>query len=200
MPLQAPQLALVDHNVLDPRYASLPVTVAAIIDHHADEEKYLTAKPRIIETEAGSCASLVARIFASLNLGMPGGLATLLLSAILIDTKGLKGGKTSDIDRESAAFLLPLSPLTEGEEITPPSDVEHLPSVQSLFANLDKKKSDVSDLSTRDLLRRDYKEYAFNVPSSDLETQSSQTITAGLATVPLLLRFFCSIKISCGGH
>jgi exopolyphosphatase len=188
MPLQASRFALVDHNVLEPKYASPGATVVAIIDHHADEGKHLTAEPRIIEL-VGSCASLVARTFASFNLGMPGGLATLLLSAILIDTKGLKtGGKAVDVDRESAAFLLPFSPFTEGEGITPPSDIEKLASVQFLTATLSKKKSDVADLSTKDLLRRDYKEYALNV-------QPSQAITSGLGTIPVSLSdFFAASK------
>jgi exopolyphosphatase len=196
MPRQASQFGLVDHNIPEPTYASQTSTVVAIIDHHKDEGQYIHAKPRIIETEAGSCASLVTRMFKPLNLVMPAGLATLLLGAILIDTKGLKEGKASDIDNESAAFLLPLSLLTQGEQVTPPSDVKHLPSVQSLFATLDKKKSDVSDLSTKEFLRRDYKEYALNVPACLRRTQSSQIMTlAGLGTVPVRLsNLFASSK------
>ncbi|KAG1759244.1 hypothetical protein EDD22DRAFT_906930, partial [Suillus occidentalis] len=52
------------------------------------------------------------------------------------------GGKALDVDRE----------LSDNQQIT------HLPSVQSLSATLGEKKSSASHLSTRDLLRRDYKE------------------------------------------
>lgn len=190
MPSQVSQFALVDHNVLNTRYASPTTRVVAVIDHHEDEGRYMhTADPRIIEP-AGSCASLVARLSQSSHLAMPQELSTLLLSAILIDTKGLKaGGKALDVDREAAAFLLPLSHLTCGEECSTLPEITHLSSVQSLSVALEEKKSDVSHLSTRDLLRRDYKEYAFRLPASD------HVITAGLATVPLRLsNFFTSSK------
>ncbi|KAJ8581674.1 DHH phosphoesterase [Rhizopogon salebrosus TDB-379] len=197
IPSQASQFALVDHNVLDTRYASPAATVVAIIDHHTDENKHKTADPRIIEP-VGSCASLVTRLFSSSHVGMPPELATLLLSAILIDTKGLKpGGKACPADMDAAAFLLPLSPLTGCDAFIEPSDIPHLPSVQFLSAILDEKKSNVSHLSTVELLRRDYKEYTFNVPSSDFATQSFQMITVGLATVPLRLSdFFASSEFS----
>lgn len=197
MPSQVSQFALVDHNVLNSRYASPTTRVVAVIDHHEDEGQYKdTADPRIIEP-AGSCSSLVARLlqFSHLHLPIPPELSTLLLSAILIDTKGLKvGGKALDVDREAAAFLLPLSHLA-GEEVSASSNITYLSSIQSLSATLEKNKSDVSHLSTRDLLRRDYKEYTFTMPASDPATRSSKIIKAGLATVPLRLsRFFASSK------
>ena len=195
MPSQVSQFALVDHNVLNSRYASPTARVVAVIDHHEDEGQYKdTADPRIVEP-AGSCSSLVARLFQSSHFPMPPELSTLLLSAILIDTKGLKaGGKALDVDREAAAFLLPLSHLA-GQEVSVSSDITHLSSIQSLSATLEEKKSDVSHLSTRDLLRRDYKEYTFTMSASDPATRSSKIIKAGLATVPLRLsRFFTSSK------
>jgi exopolyphosphatase len=195
MPPQVSQFALVDHNVLHTRYASSTARVVAVIDHHEDEGQYKdTADPRIVEP-AGSCSSLVARLYqSSPNLSIPPGLSTLLLSSILIDTKGLKrGGKALDVDREAAAFLIPQSPVAHNEEVSTLSDeqpITHLPSVQSLSATLGEKKLSVSHLSTRDLLRRDYKEYAFSMPASEDAMRSSNVIRAGLATVPLRLSAF----------
>jgi exopolyphosphatase len=95
-------------------------------------------------------------------------------------THGLKmGGKALDVDRE----------LSDNQQIT------HHPSVQSLSATLGEKKSSASHLSTRDLLRRDYKEYVFSMPVSEDATQSSNVIKVGLATVPLRLSaFFASSR------
>ncbi|KAG1759144.1 hypothetical protein EDD22DRAFT_907379 [Suillus occidentalis] len=45
----------------------------------------------------------------------------------------------------------------------------HLPSVHSLSATLGEKKPSVSHLSTRDLLRRHYKEYIFSTPVLDIQ-------------------------------
>ncbi|KAG1759379.1 hypothetical protein EDD22DRAFT_906342, partial [Suillus occidentalis] len=195
MPSQVSQFALVDHNVLRTTYASSTASVVAVIDHHEDEGQYKdTANPRIVEP-AGSCSSLVARSYQSFsNLSISPELSTLLLSAILIDTHGLKmGGKALDVDREAAAFLIPQSLLAHNEEVSALSDnqkITHLPSVQSLSATLGEKKLSVSHLSTRDLLRRDYKEYIFSMPVSEDATQSSNVIKVGLATVPLRLSAF----------
>lgn len=194
MPSQVSQFALVDHNVLRAIYASPTTSVVAVMDHHEDEGQYKNiANPRIVEP-AGSCSSLVARLYqSSPSLSIPPELSTLLLSAILIDTHGLKkGGKALDVDREAAAFLIPQSLLAHNEEVSASLEqqITHLPSVQSLSVTLGEKKLSVSHLSTRDLLRRDYKEYSFSMPASEDATQSSNVVRVGLATVPLRLSAF----------
>ncbi|KAG2121432.1 hypothetical protein DEU56DRAFT_834199 [Suillus clintonianus] len=192
MPSQVSQFALIDHNVLHTSYASPTAGVVAVIDHHEDEGQYKdTADPRIVEP-AGSCSSLIARLYqSSSNFSMPPELSTLLLSSIMIDTQGLKeGGKALDVDREAAAFLIPHYLLAHDGEVLALSDnqpITHHPSVQSLSATLGEKKLSVSHLSTRDLLRRDFKEYAFTTPASDDAVQSSNVSKVGLATVPLRL-------------
>ncbi|KAG1814281.1 uncharacterized protein BJ212DRAFT_1447584 [Suillus subaureus] len=152
--LRVSQFALVDHNDLHTRYASPTARVVAVIDYHEDEGQYKdTTDPRIVEP-AGSCSSLVARVYQlSPNLFIPAELSTLLLSAILIDTQGLKeGGKALDIDREAAAFLIPQSLLD-----TMNKSPHHQINNHQLPPPFQKKLS-VSHLSTRDLLWRDYKE------------------------------------------
>ncbi|KAG1847939.1 hypothetical protein C8R48DRAFT_730656 [Suillus tomentosus] len=179
---QVSQFALVYHNVLDTRHASPTARVVAVIDHHEDEGQYKdtsTTNPRIVEP-AGSCSSVVTRLYqSSSNLSIPPEMSTLLL--------------TLGVGREAAAFLIPNSLLAHKEEVFASSDnqtIIHLPSVQSLSATLREKKLSVSHLSTRDLLRRDYKEFAFRRPASEDATQSSNTIRVGLATVPRRLSAF----------
>jgi exopolyphosphatase len=189
--------ALVDHNVLLPPFRSTPSNldneeddkrVIAILDHHADEQKHLSASPRVLEA-VGSCASLVASHFTSLshshNLSIPSPLADLLLSAILIDTN-LKpwtaGGKATATDLSAVEHLLPFSSFSPTHETALPSGSivaasasTALDALKARNAVLSQKKVDVGWMSGHDLLRRDYKEYL------------EGGVRYGLATIPLPL-------------
>ncbi|KIJ64753.1 hypothetical protein HYDPIDRAFT_89879 [Hydnomerulius pinastri MD-312] len=195
--VQFTDFALVDHNSLHPNFSKPGVQVTAVIDHHEDEGKYLdTASPRVIEP-SGSCASLVTRIIMSRPLQIPPELATLLLSAVLIDTQGLRG-KALEIDREASAWLLPRSNLvSQGAptytSLTAPVDGDPSIStalIKSLSSNLNAKKFAVSNLGTRDLLRRDYKEYSLSISISSNE---DRLMKAGLSTVPMRLSSLFSL-------
>ncbi|KAH9034773.1 DHH phosphoesterase [Lactarius pseudohatsudake] len=184
----AEKYALVDHNTLTGRFAAYEgVRVVAIIDHHEDEKHHLDASPRIIEVPTGSCSSLVARLIKKeWPEGMSRAVARLLLSAILIDTGGLKaGGKAEVADREVAPFLLERAELTGVGVGTLNQGVK---GVKELTKTLEAKKDSVDHLGPRDLLRRDYKEYRF-VPSWNAEG----TLVVGLASVPR------GIKVITGG-
>ena len=190
--------ALVDHNSLHPTYAFPGARVTAIVDHHEDEGEYVgTASPRIIEP-AGSCASLITRVIMSYPiLQIPPELAALLLSAIVIDTHGLrKGGKAVAVDYEASAWLLSRANVLSSENFVEQTvkSLQHVlddPWIQSLSNTLSAKKTTLFHLSTRDLLRRDYKEYQLNL-SSSICGDSPCSIKAGLATVPLPLSAFFS--------
>ncbi|KAF9029500.1 DHH phosphoesterase [Hymenopellis radicata] len=175
-PFPATKFALVDHNRLGSQFASNDSLVEAIIDHHEDERHHLDANPRTI-SPAGSCSSHIALLCPST---LPPELATLLLCAILIDTNGLKpGGKALQVDLDAVARLLPLiSPSVQS------TDLHNIPSLKALSDDLAERKADVSSLSPRDLLRRDYKEYTFTLNWHD----EKPSIKAGLSTVPLRLK------------
>ncbi|KAI6015162.1 hypothetical protein F5J12DRAFT_717244 [Pisolithus orientalis] len=173
--------ALVDHNsVPNP---SPNKRVVAVIDHHDDDGKYYdTASLRIIEP-AGSCTSLVTRLLmsGSGHTSLPPDLAGLLLSAIAIDTQALrKGGKALETDHAAAAWLL---------DPSMPGDVIDHAWLRTLADTLRSKKFAVSHLSTRDLLRRDYKQYTLEL-SPLLTQESGGPAQVGLATVPLSLSAF----------
>ncbi|BGP40415.1 Exopolyphosphatase [Rhodotorula kratochvilovae] len=192
------RFALVDHNSLLPAFRSNPTDpadaaddarVLSIIDHHVDEGRHLAANPRRIEV-VGSCASLVADSFlASADAGaldVPGPIADLLLSAIMIDTRlklAEEGGKASPIDVAAVGALLPFSSFAASATATNPSassspfeaGAAALDALKAHNARLSHAKEDVAHLSARDLLRRDYKEYL----TSD--------VRYGLSTVPLSL-------------
>lgn len=179
-PFPATKFSLVDHNRLGPQFTTDESSVEAIIDHHEDEQAHLSANPRIV-SPAGSCSSHIALICPET---LPRELATLLLCAILIDTDGLKpGGKALQVDRDAAARLVPLTAIHDSSFQNVTSLHEH-PSLKSLNAMLSEQKADVSGLSPRDLLRRDYKEYIYTLKWHP----DTPTIKAGLATVPVRLR------------
>lgn len=205
------KFALVDHNSLLPQFhphpekAGMEDPVGAIVDHHADDGLHLGASPRIIQVPTGSTSSLVAMHFAPLweaalgkeeteEDGVPRELASLLLTAGLIDTGGLKPGegtKTTETDRQAGEFLWRIA--GKGlSELFPDStglvsDVSasslqqgSIPSpLKSLTEELFAAKFDVTGLSSRELLMRDYKEYV--LPTS----LGGKEVKVGLSTVPL---------------
>jgi len=113
---------------------------------------------------------------------------SLLLQALIIDTQGVKpGGKATPTDTAAAEFLYPLSifdrSASKPNGLAGQSDTgDSAPNavLTEIFTVLSDAKSDVSQLDTKDLLVRDYKEY-------ELPTSSSTypVIRAGLSTVPV---------------
>ncbi len=148
-PSESDQIILVDHNVLPPEYEYLAPKITEIIDHHKDECRLAAAKT-IVQT--GSCATLVGkRLLESHAQGrtvqgrhtLPQNLATLLLGAILIDTRCLaQRHPTTELDRSVAAQLAAVAGCDS----------------KALYAELWRLKSDLSVFTPGELLRKDYKE------------------------------------------
>ena len=143
-PSESDQIMLVDHNVLPPEYEALAPKITEIIDHHKDECR-LAAARTIVQT--GSCATLVGkRLLESHTQGhttLPKNLATLLLGAILIDTRCLaQRHPTTELDRSVAAQLAAVAGCDS----------------KALYAELWRLKSDLSVFTPGELLRKDYKE------------------------------------------
>ncbi|KAL1671478.1 hypothetical protein EV122DRAFT_226501 [Schizophyllum commune] len=182
-PFPSTNFVLVDHNRLGAQFSqdNPDARVLAIVDHHEDEGLHTDADPRIV-APSGSCSALVAELLPE---DIPAELATLLLSAILIDTSGLRpGGKATDIDRAAAAKLIPHSTLAASSQSVAGPELHDIPSVADLAETLQTKKADVSALSAWDLLRRDYKEYTYQ----PAWLENSPELRVGLATVPLSLK------------
>ncbi|ETS83193.1 hypothetical protein PFICI_05069 [Pestalotiopsis fici W106-1] len=156
---------LVDHNCLTGRLEAYANRVIGCIDHHADEGRVpRDASPRVLE-QSGSCASLVVdycreawdelkskSAAAEEGEQVDAQLAALALGPIVIDTTNLEAKtKTTAYDVEAVRYLEgKLAANTEGR---PPFDRT------AYFTALAGLKEDISPLSMRDVLRKDYKEW-----------------------------------------
>lgn len=168
---------LVDHNSLTGRLAQYRDRVVGCIDHH-DDEGHLPqdCQVRVIE-KTGSCMSLIVNhcwgaweeLRKSADPPAPGvdeQLAYLALAPILIDTHNFTDrNKTTRFD-ESAARRLE-------ETLVGPAYVR-----DRFFAEVSELKEDISSLSMRDVLRKDYKEWVEN--GLRLGTSSAPVDFAGL--------------------
>ena len=138
-----------DHNKLPLHLTHLDDRVQGILDHHIDENMYPNVSPRIIET-IGSTASLVALEWMQSEFAddMEEELASLLLSAVLVDTVQLQPEyeRATPKDHQAAAYLL--SRFKTKKEAA---------FMKCLFDDLLLSKSQVSHLNSYDLLRKDFK-------------------------------------------
>ncbi len=149
---RAKGLVLVDHNRLPAKYQNHGHRVTHILDHHRDENIYPNACKKII-APVGSCATLVGEELMALcpDLINPDlldpHLSLLLLGTILLDTINLdsSAGRVTTRDEKIASTLMTTCPMDR----------------QTLFNKLQKAKFSTANLTTRDLLAKDYKEIKF---------------------------------------
>ncbi|GAC97329.1 endoplasmic reticulum mannosyl-oligosaccharide 1,2-alpha-mannosidase [Pseudozyma hubeiensis SY62] len=150
-------IVLVDHPL--PLSVWQGAKVLGIIDHHHDRGVAPDAKPRIFE-QVASCTTLVARQMLDEleaispppqgpgEYHMPHELLELMLDAIAIDSDGLNPKKSTDVDAQVSARVLARSNWRN----------ESLSEVMDrLDKELGRAKRDLSHLTVRDLLRRDWK-------------------------------------------
>ncbi|KKF96568.1 putative exopolyphosphatase [Ceratocystis platani] len=143
---------LVDHNALTGRLTPFQSRVTGCIDHHVDEGKLPPGiAPRILEI-CGSCSSLVVERYREIwdslrpDTVRDAGLARLAMAPLVIDT-----GNLAVVDK------------------TTPRDVRVAKVLEAKLGNgfvrksyydeISKMKEDLSQMSLRDVLRKDYKEW-----------------------------------------
>jgi exopolyphosphatase len=117
--------------------------VEEIIDHHANENLYPTAK-KVIEP-TGSASTLVAEALLATGNDLEAGAAALAIGTILLDTVNLdpEAKRVTPRDETVALRLLSISKVDR----------------KALFDSLQFEKFNVAALTSRDILRKDYKEY-----------------------------------------
>lgn len=145
--------------------------VIKVIDHHQAAMDSVANKPGIsvvLET-VGSCSSLIAReLLRDDRYTMEPPPATILLSAILLDTGNLKAtARVTKTDQFAVEELTKLLPSFDRE---------------NHFGELFKARFDISKLSTTQALQRDYKQCRVN------------EYTIGFSSVTALLSEFLSVE------
>ncbi|KAJ3023990.1 hypothetical protein HKX48_008604 [Thoreauomyces humboldtii] len=155
------RLVLVDHNQLAPSLRRFETSVVGILDHHVDEGLHPEADPRVIEP-VGSAATLVAeqwKLAAADDVQPESGLALCMICAILIDTVNLKEeyGRVTKADRRAVDYLLPFA--RAGEHSVASTAVGDDAFLTNLYQGVYHAKVSISNLSSYDLLRKDYKEW-----------------------------------------
>ncbi|KAM0346716.1 hypothetical protein ACHAPU_005431 [Fusarium lateritium] len=151
---------LVDHNSLTGPLKTFSDRVTGCVDHHADENVIgKDANPRVVEP-CGSCMSLVVdetrKIWEEISNQEAEGsdaasenekLIKLALAPIISDTINLTAkSKVREQDLKAVSFL---------EERVKDKSF----SRTSYFDEISAVKEDISDLSFRDIFRKDYKEW-----------------------------------------
>ncbi|GAB1482466.1 DHH family phosphoesterase [Treponema sp.] len=139
----ASKLVLVDHNKLSNSQAIWESKVEEILDHHADENLYPAAKKTL--APVGSASTLVSELLLASGTELPPAVAKLALGTILLDTVNLdpEAKRVTPRDTAVASKLLPVSGADQ----------------KVLFDRLQLEKFNVAALSSRDILRKDYKEF-----------------------------------------
>ena len=154
------KIIIVDHNKLPDNLRNWDDSVVAVFDHHQDVGMYKNASPRLFET-VGSCSTLVAQFILenAPELYKEEEFAILNISPILVDTINLdpEQGRVTDKDIEIVKKLKSFVSV----------------DLQKLYDDLQFMKSDVSALSSGELLRKDYKQWV------------NKEMTYGMASVPL---------------
>ncbi len=141
------KLVLIDHNKLAVSLEAHGDKVVGILDHHKDEKLYSHAPKKVIEP-VGSTATLVGEELIATNRDLIDiNIAMLLIGTILLDTVNLdtEAGRVTPKDVRVVAEILKKFPIEQSE----------------YFENIQREKFNVSNLTTTDLLRKDYKEWNF---------------------------------------
>lgn len=157
------EVILVDHcnlqgETLIEQLKKDKLTVSGIIDHHADENVFLSANPRIIKVN-GSCSSLVFNYWYNKINDMAvfrednGQIVKLLIAPLLIDTTNLSAKVEEDDTKAFETYESVLEP-----EFRTLSFADHF---TDFYSQVKQAKKDLSGFKFNEVLRKDYKQFQF---------------------------------------
>lgn len=174
------KVVLVDHNEPDQRLTGLnPDQIVAVYDHHKVNLN-LNQPIEIITLPFGSSNTICWYLFRQFNFKPSKQLASLMLSAILSDTVGLKSSTTTTKDKQAVEDLAQVSEIT---------------SIENLTLEIFMAKSNISSLTDEQIVLNDYKVFDFSgkkVLIGQTETVEQSEIIA--TKLPKLLTAMEAIK------
>ncbi|CAM4805574.1 unnamed protein product [Rotaria magnacalcarata] len=141
------EVVLVDHNERSQSISNLVnMNITYVIDHHKLGD-LTTSQPAYIRFEPVGCtATILAKMYLEKNIPIDRATATLLLSAIISDTLHFRSATTTNDDRNIVTYLQPISGITD---------------LQSYVDILFEAKSDLTGLTTEQIVLGNYKIYFF---------------------------------------
>lgn len=140
------EFILVDHNEASQRGQGIADNqITNIFDHHKvslnlSKPIYITIKPW------GSTCTLIWWLMKSNQLRPSSKIAPLMISAILSDTVGLKSKTTTDTDKKAVKDL---------------NKIAKINNIDQLTLDIFKAKSNLGDLTNKQIITKDYKIYNF---------------------------------------
>lgn len=142
------KVILVDHNE-EGQWAPgiLKEKVTEVIDHHRVGEDFSTDRPIYVRVEpVGSTSTIICKMYKEAEKIPEIHVAGLLLSAILTDTVMFNSPSTTEEDKQMAKWLNGFV------------KIDMKKHAEDIFV----AKSDITGLSTLDLIKKDFKEFHFN--------------------------------------
>ncbi len=142
LPAGERKLVLVDHNSKEEGPDDLvPEEIVAIYDHHKLGGPVTSDLVDVRIQKVGCTATVAASVFKEKGAEPSRAAASLMVSAIISDTLKLTSPTTTDMDREVVA------------ELAEKYDI----NIDELATAMFEAKSDISDVSTEELIGKDYK-------------------------------------------
>ena len=137
---------LMDHNEVGQAIDNLDeLNLVGIVDHHKFVLK--TETPLFIRAEPiGSTCSIVTKMFNEGNIQIDKNTAQILISGIISDTLYFRSPTTTIEDKKLVEQL---------------NEIAQIEDLEAHSLNLFKAKSDLGDISAKDMIRLDYKKFNF---------------------------------------
>lgn len=158
---------LVDHNELVNKSLELIDNVTGVVDHHVDATLYMKADPRIIKA-TGSCTSLVMNYWYNLieDKSSMVDMIKFMYGALLLDTANFKH-KVEAPDRSALNHYYEISGGFETSTTMFNRIDFKSTGDDGFFKTLKKAKKDIKGLSVRDVIRKDYKQFVFDLSGTN---------------------------------
>ena len=191
-------LTLLDHNKLSGPQSVFSDVVLEILDHHKDEKLYTNTTVRRTIEPVGTCTRIISKSTFLLTT-IEGSATTLVTAEILADSLcketiidyGTAQLLAGPMLVDTANFSPSAARFNEKDTDTFARLCEACPEIEreTLFKKLQFEKFNVLSLCSRDLLRKDYKEWD-NIPykeGGDMKT----SIKMGISSVGLSIDAWC---------
>lgn len=139
------KVALVDHSEKVQAPDNIDkAEVVAIVDHHKIGDVTTPNPILFVNLPIGSTGTVLKLLFDWTGVEIPKDLAALMLASILSDTVIFKSATTTDMDKKVSEEL---------------AKIAGIDNIQEFGIDIKSKLSDVSGLSAREIITRDFKDF-----------------------------------------